>query len=276
MKGIPKLWLACCAALAAQLTADTGQARAQILLPEYIYYTFNEGSGSTTANLASPGVGANPATVNGHTLDDPGVFGSTALNGAGGTASNVNTGWATAFGTGAWTIAFWHSPVNSNTTTLSYIYGDSSAGSLRMFNHGVAGPTGMILRGGGMNDVNITGLSTTAPNHLAYVYDPTLGNINGYLNGVLATTIAQPALNINGTGLLVGGYQGNNGLRADYWMDEFQLYSRALSAANVVDAMNANFIPVPEPGSLGLAAVGVGFLVRFGRRRSGSAVAERK
>ncbi|MAG57475.1 MAG: hypothetical protein CMJ83_14380, partial [Planctomycetes bacterium] len=37
-------------------------------VPEIVYYRFNEGSGSSTVNLASPGAGSANAIVTGHQL----------------------------------------------------------------------------------------------------------------------------------------------------------------------------------------------------------------
>lgn len=71
---------------------------------------------------------------------------------------------------------------------------------------------------------------------------------------------AQPGNFSFGTNFSIGG-RGPvfaNGLQVGVWMDEFQLYSRALNASGVVDAMNADFIStnnVPEPGTLSLLAL---------------------
>ncbi len=257
-----------CFAALLVMTAAAGQTYAAIPLPEVLYYKFNEGSGSVTANDASPGAGSNPATVIGETLNATGVFGSTALAGVGGTG-RVSTGWATTL-TSDFTIAFWHSGVTAAANGIqNFVMGDNVASQLRVFNGSPGFETSMTFRASFISDATITGLSATNNNHIAYVYDATAGNIKGYLNGVLNTTQNEPTLNLNGTNLFVGGREFGTNMAAGRWMDEFQLYSRALSDADVVDAMNANFVGAPEPGGAALLAIaGIGALRRRGARNA--------
>lgn len=229
-------------------------AQAQLALPEHLYYRFNEGSGTSTANTASPGSGAANGTLVGSLgLGATGVQGG-ALAGATTSESYVDTGWATNLGTGNWTIAFWHSSLGSVSSTVHYLFGDGGAGVFRGFTGGVAGGQGLILRGP-LTDVLISNLSLTENNHVAFVYDSSAGNVKGYLNGVLNTTVNQGALNLNGTGFLVGNYQSSQqGLASGRWMDEFMVFGRALSASEVNDAMNMNV--VPEPATMSLLVLG--------------------
>ncbi len=247
----------------------------QIATPELLYYKFNEGSGSTTANDASSPVGTNPSSVTGLTLNGSGVFGSTALNASGGLSSTdyVNTGWATSL-SGSWTISFW--AYTTSAVSPFYYAGDDSANSLRIFTGGVAGSTGVSIRAGSIASTTITGATAGQYNHFAFVYDSTASTISGYLNGSLATSVNQSGpLSFSGSNFKVGGYSTSNSFRNQ--MDEFQLYSRALSGADVVDAMNANFIsasPVPEASGsvagIGLAMAGLYQLRR--RKAAGRAV----
>lgn len=249
-------------------------AQAAIMLPELMYYRFNEGVGATaTTDQASSPVGTTPLT--GLTIQGNGVAGSSALNGGTAAQRYGNTGWTSTLGSGNWTLAFWTGAA-VNTSDLSYFFGDSSG--FRGFTEGVAGPNGFIVRGGGLSDTLVSGLSTSTNNHIAFVYDSALDAVKGYLNGQLNVTTAQPGTFSFGGNFSIGGRGpafAGNGLRTGVWMDEFQLYSRALSSADVVDAMNANFIgpnAVPEPGTpalLGLAALG---LWATRRGRSGSRI----
>lgn len=246
--------------IAASLVLGLGalQASAGIVLPDLMYYKFNEGVGATsTTNQATSPAGTTTSPLTNLSLEQVGVGGTTALSGSATPFRFVNTGWTSTLGSGSWSIAFWTGP-NATNDGLSYFFGDSS--NFRGFTEGIAGDTGFILRGNGVTDTLITGMSTTANNHLAFVYDETLDSIQGYLNGVLNVTVAQPGNFSFGTNFSIGG-RGPVfpfGLDVGVWMDEFQLYSRALNASGVVDAMNANFIGtnnVPEPGTLSLLAL---------------------
>ena len=237
-----------------------------VIVPEVLYYSFNEGGGGVTANLAAPGQGSNPATVNGLTLDIAGADG-TALRGNGVSSSSnfVDTGWTTSLA-GDWTIAFWYSPVLGSSSSLGYVAGDDTASSFRIFNGGAAGSTGMIMRGG-LSDVLITGLSSVSNNHIAYVYDSGGGEVRGYLNGVLNTTVSQGVLTYSGSSSYkVGGYSSSSAVESGEWLDEFRLYSRALSVGEVGIVMS-DFTVVPEPSGALLAFGGLG-LVAFRRKRT--------
>jgi uncharacterized repeat protein (TIGR01451 family) len=216
-------------------------------VPELIYYKFDNAGGSTVFNYASAPVGTNPAPLmGGLTIGGTGEFGS-ALVGTGASANTdyVNTGWATNLGTSSWTISLWLNNVPSTTSTF-YMFGDVNAGGLRSFTGGVAGANGLILRGP-MTDVLITGAFTGQPAVVHFVYDSTVPEIRGYLNGTLQTTVAQSALNINGTGpFKVGGYSSSASLPAGALLDEFRLYNRALSAQEIVDTWNKS-LPLVRP-----------------------------
>lgn len=229
-------------------------ANAQILPPEHIYYKFNEGSGTTTANLASPGSGAGNGTFVGNlNMASNGIEGR-GLSGDGNSGSYISTGWDTNLGTGSWSVAFWISPIVT-TTNLTYFFGDATASGFRAFQNGVAGSNGLILRGP-VADTLITGLSNTQNNHIAFVYDATAGNIKGYLNGVLNVTQAQGAVNIVGTDFRVGSYGSNFGIQPTMWMDEFMVFGRALDEQGVIAARDLNVVPEPATMTvLGLAAL---------------------
>ncbi len=250
------------------LMVSGGCHAAPISLPELLYYKFDEGSGTTTANWANPGAGSDPATLVGLTFGATGSSGG-SLAGAGGSSSShyLNTGWDTSLGTGSWTIAFWMSSLGAAETTY-YYFGDVT-NSFRCFTGGVAETGNLILRGTGITDVPLVGLSSTANNHVAFVYDSVADVIRAYLNGELKSTISQGSVNLSGSLFKVGGYSSSNALRSGEWMDEFQVYSRALSTADVTSAMNADFISgVPEPSSLALVGAGCAVVVLRLRRRA--------
>ena len=211
-----------------------------LTVPEVLYYTFDETGGDSTENYAIPGRGFPwaPLVGTGQTIAGTGQWGN-ALNGTGTSSSTdyVNTGWTTDIGTSSWTISLWLKDI---TTTFGYLFGDNTAGSWRSFLNGAAGTNNIILRGGGMTDLIVTGV-VPGPNVVTFVYDSAAGQTRGYKNGVLVNTKTQTPLNINGTApFKVGGYSTSAGLLGK--MDEFRLYDKALSDAEVAAAWNHQFI----------------------------------
>jgi hypothetical protein len=208
--------------------------------PEVLYYTFDETGEDSTKNYAIPGRGFPwaPLVGTGQTIAGTGQWGN-ALNGTGTSSGTdyVNTGWATDIGTSSWTISLW---LNNITTTFGYLFGDNTASSWRSFLNGAAGTNNIILRGGGMTDLIVTGV-VPGPNVVTFVYDSAAGQTRGYKDGVLTATVTQTPLNINGTApFKVGGYSTSAGLLGN--LDEFRIWSKALSDAEVAAAWNHQFI----------------------------------
>jgi hypothetical protein len=207
-------------------------------VPELIYYKFNDAHGHTVLNEASSPVGTNPAPVLNQTIGGAGEFGSALIgSGANATTSNVNTGWATSLSSGGWTIAFWLTSFDNETSGFpSYLFGDVNASQFRCFLNGAAYQGNILLRGGGLNDVLVTGVYAAQPAVVHFVYDPSVPEIRAYLNGVLNNTVAQPSVTVTGTGLKVGGFDGStdSGLPNGALFDEFRVYSRALPVQEIV------------------------------------------
>ncbi|MFK7926363.1 MAG: LamG-like jellyroll fold domain-containing protein, partial [Bacteroidia bacterium] len=220
-------------------------------LPEMMYYKF-DGTGTAVNNIASTPVGTNPATIiGGQTQGPTGQFGN-ALIGTGGTstADYVDTGWPTSL-SGDWTISYWVSNI-APSTTLYYIFGDPGAGNFRCFTNGVAGANNWMLRGTGVTDVLVSGGATVAPHVIHFVYDNTVPEIRAYLDGVLVNTVAQTAINLTGAGPFKVGASTGTGLASGGLMDEFRMYSRALSAAEVSATWNQSLPLVVGPKDLAL------------------------
>jgi hypothetical protein len=207
--------------------------------PELLYYKF-DGVGTSVPNQAlTPPPGTATATImGGLTQGSTGQTGG-ALVGSGisSTTDYLNTGYAPNRGGGSWTISFWSAGFGS-TAALYYIFGDANTASFRCFTNGVAGAGNWILRGAGLTDIYINGGAQSTPTLNTYVYDATLNNVKGYLNGVLVSTVAQTAPNLTGAGpLKVMGYSANIGAPLGGKLDEFRLYNRALNAAEVLQLM---------------------------------------
>lgn len=232
------------------LFALSSTMNAQLLTPEVLYYDFN-GSGTTVPNLASaPPIGTTTATLMGGLTQGGNAICSGTVIGTGvsSTTDYVNTGWATNLSsTSSWSISFRTENITPS-STLFYIFGDAGANGFRCFTNGVAGPNNWILRGTGMTDVTIAGGATVAPHMCTYVYDAALAQIRGYLDGVLVTTVAQGAFSFVSAGpFKVIGYGSNVGAPSGGHLDEYRLYSRALTQPEITQLYN----PYVPSGFLG-------------------------
>jgi hypothetical protein len=214
-------------------------------IPELLYYKFDI-AGTSVQNHALTPVGANPASITGTGLSigSTGLSG-TALVGTGVTSTGgvINTGWSTNL-SGSFTIAWWTSNITPS-STLWYIWGDAGATSLRCFTNGAAGANNWMCRGGGLPDLTITGGATTASNMMHAVYDATTQQYRGYLNGTLISTVSvTTTIAMAGTGFQIGGYSSNSNLNGK--MDEFRIYNRALTQAEITATWNQSLNSVTD------------------------------
>ncbi len=201
--------------------------------PEILHYKF-DGTGTTVTNYATnPPAGTATGTILGTGLTQGGTgVCDGALNGTGTGSTNdyVNTNWATNLTGTSWTIAFWTNNITPS-GNLWYIFGDVNANGFRCFTNGVAGANNWILRGP-VSDISIPGGATPAPNFNVFVYDAVAGQTRAYLNGNLVSTVTQGPPTISSAGpFKVGAYSSNLNLNGQ--MDEFRLYSRALTAMEI-------------------------------------------
>ncbi len=230
-------------------------------VPERMYYKF-DGTGASVPNLASAPVGTNPAPIQGAmTQGGVGQFGG-GLRGSGLASSTdrLNTGWVTNL-SGSWTISLYLNNIQPS-TTLFYFFGDSTASAFRCFTNGVAGANNLMLRGTGIADVVVANAAVATATVTQFVYDASVPEIRAYRNGVLVNTVAQSPITLSGTGpFLVGGFSTNTGIPSGGVLDEFRLYSRALSPAEISATWNASLplsslapeIVVEEPAGAGLS-----------------------
>jgi large repetitive protein len=223
-------------------------------VPEYMYFKFDAAGNQT--NYASSPVGTNPAVLNGLTIGNTGQFGTALIgNGLASGTNNLNTGWATNLPSTGWTISFWLNNFPATASTTYYYFGDASAGSFRCFTGGVAGNGNLWLRGTGFTDVPINAIPST-PTVIHLVYTGTAVRV--YFNGVFSSSVAQGAVAFTGTGpFLVGGYSTSNSFNAGTLMDEFRLYNRALTDAEVLATWNQSLPLSAAPICVTAAATGV-------------------
>jgi hypothetical protein len=218
-------------------------------VPEVLYYRFAGNTTGHTPNYAIPGLGSNPVTVTGNTFTSGGQF-DTCMTGIGGngTSAYLNTGWATNFGTGHWTISLWiKSLAEVSSGYALYLFGDPTAGNFRCFYGGAAGPNNLLLRQDGIADILITDVMP-GPTVVHFVYDG--ANIIVYKNGALDNTYYRPGLHISGSGpFKVGGYSNlQYSLNSGGKIDEFRVYNRALDAQEISITWN---VELPIYGNLG-------------------------
>ncbi|NQV01086.1 MAG: LamG domain-containing protein, partial [Bacteroidia bacterium] len=215
-------------------------------VPEFIYYKFDD-TGSAVTNDASEPVGNNPAPVLGVlSMGGTGQFG-TALQSTGGTSSAnyVNSGWPVNLTNPAgFTISLWVNNMPSS-TSLYYIFGDNTATSFRSFIGGVAGAGNIIIRGGGLTDLIVSGIGG-GPHVVHFVWNGT--QILGYRDGVLVNSVNDSFIDVTGTSgpFKVGGYSTSTGMPAGSMIDEFRMYDRALDAAEIAATWDQE-LPVSAP-----------------------------
>lgn len=218
---------------------------AQSQTPELLYYKF-EGTASNIPNLAtSPPTGTQIGEIVGNlTLGSNTACLGNGLVGSGSTGGSnyFNTKWNLAL-SGSWTIHLKFNNYTSNVTTVYYLLGDAITGgnSFRMFTNGAPGTGGVRLTANGMSNVDVPGVFSTTSSlvDLIFVYDSSLQNIKAYVNGVLKTTAAQSApLVFNGALFKLGTYATNTGMKAGMTMDEFGLFNRAITDAEIASLNN--------------------------------------
>jgi hypothetical protein len=205
--------------------------------PDYLYYKFENNPNATTVqNCAIPGVGTATAPLGPGTPFASGGQFDTCISGSFLTTGGVTTGYNFSPGTSSWTISMWITIPTTNTGSACYLFGDLG-NSFRCFHNGIALPNNLVLRGTGVTDVTVTGIGPS-PTVVTFVYDSAAGNIKAYKNGVLAATVNQTLNITGGTGFKVGG----NGTSTSFVgkMDEFRLYHKALTAAEVLDVWDDN------------------------------------
>lgn len=211
---------------AAAVTGNSGN------IPELMYYRFDV-PGTTVPNEASSPVGTNPAPVTGLTIGGTGQFGTGLQGNAGATASNrVNPEW-TGTHTGSWTISFWMNVPTPPTTR--YMFGNTTGnGTFRCFIGGAA--NGIRLTGGVPSvTLDMPSWNATGAKVITYVYDQSAGTVSGYINGIFQASVTPGAsYPLVGTNFVVG----SQGTSIDGTMDEFRMYNRALTAAEVASFWN--------------------------------------
>lgn len=213
--------------------------------PDILQYQFNEPRGNKTANTATSSLGSALGTMNNTTWQgDPNrnVF-SANEPGFGclryGSAGWVNTGAVTSF-SGSLTIGFWmRKNAAAVATPFGYAFGN---GTFRSFVGGAAG-TGITFRGSAIGNVDSGFTVNGTPGvwqHVAVVIDNSTGIARWWNNGVPSATsvsfapgtFAYTSTTILAVGAISTG--GTSTLATGYDMDDFRMYGRALTGAELL------------------------------------------
>lgn len=210
--------------------------------PQITYLQMNEGTGTTTADGAIPGLSSVPTLGPAASWNSTNPrLGASCLSFSGGTAAGLQMGVPMNFGVGtSWTIEMWlfdtTTPAN---TVLRYACGDSGTSQFRIFAGGVAGTGNIILRGVGITDTFANGaVIANTWVHVAFVYDATVNTITPYVNGVAGGPVAQAApLSLGGSTAVYGvGFFGTAGTYSGS-IDEFRVWNVARTGAEILGNM---------------------------------------
>jgi PKD repeat protein len=206
-------------------------------------YQFNEPRGTTVYNAASTTLAPLAATVNqaawqadagrtGWQANEPGL-GALAANAT--TGAGVDTGLDTNFA--SVTVMWWQRMQTAPATTLAYNFGGQTT-AMRCFTGGVAG-TGLWYRGTAIGDIKTIGSVQAAPGvwqHVALSIDDLTGTADWYIDGLLdSTTPFTPGTHVMSNTAFKVGYHTSltSGMGRYYDVDDFRMYGRALSAAEI-------------------------------------------
>ncbi len=233
--------------------------------PEIAQFQFNEVRGQAVANTASTSI--LPATAVVSTANwqgDPGRVrfkgneaGAGMLAGTNGLQNtNLVNCQAPVTITGSMTIAWWQRP-SAPVSLATYPWGGTGTAGVRIFTGGVAG-TAILYRGSTVGDV----LATTNVQsnfgvwrHVALVIDDAAGTGTWYFDGVPEAPRTLAAAHSAVITEMHIGYHTSTGAAFPAFadMDDFRLYSRALSVAEIIGMIQAEN---PTTGPFGAGCAG--------------------
>jgi hypothetical protein len=223
------------------------------------YWAFDEGSGTTAQDSSTKNNDAALISAGWGT----GMFGGgLSLDGTG--CARITTFADLPINGSARTVLAWVKPTTAPGYPWEGIFTYGGWGYASMFSLERRENGGAYLMGHSLDVSGSPGtLATGQWTHVAATYDGTTVRlwINGVLDswGNLALTTPNSVVQIGHTTPNDGWHAGFRGV-----LDEVALYGRALSQAEIQEAMAA---PIPEPGSATLLLAAIGSLF-FPRRRS--------
>ncbi len=236
-------------------------ASAQTLINQW---NFNETSGTTAANSVGGGASATltgNATFNGS--------GGVTLNGTGGTFVNLGSGLLN--GPTSLTFEAWFSDTGVNNTHLfSFDNGDGtgSGGTYLRYNVGDTGNGHNgndfleSIVGWGGHTIEGTSLANNTLLHVAVVYDPSASYEALYVNGSLISSYSGSLSPVSNYAASIGSlgrspWAGYGDPYLNGTIDQFSIYSGALSGPQILADYQAGPVSVPEPSALALGMAGL-------------------
>src|SRR5205809_7484632 len=220
-------------------------------------YSFNEGSGTTVADVSGNN---NTGTLSGATWTTAGRYGNALVfNGTNASVTVPNAaslGLAPGMTLEAWvyptaTPTGWRAVIDKNVDGY-YLMASSDQG-----NRPAVGGT---WTAGNQNTFGPSGLPANAWTHLAATFDG--ATVRLYMNGVQVASRAQTTLLTTSTGTLQIGANSYAGENFAGRIDEVRIYNRALTTAEIQTDMNTAVAPAPSdtqaptaPGNLTATAV---------------------
>ena len=214
------------------------------------YWPFEEPSGTATYDQSAA---ANQATLTTQTFTTGKIGGGLLLTGTAASATVVNS-TAYDFQSSDFTVEYWHKP--SSGATAQDIMGKWEAG---VGGFAVTYANGVPLMF--LNNINVyrycTATTVGVWSHIAFVKSGT--SLNCYVNGVLANGAASgtPPANIGSTTQPFKFGVSRYGTAVADPIDEVKLYTRALTANELVVAYNAGMAGTMGGVSLGTILPGV-------------------
>lgn len=216
-------------------------------VPDALYYVFDATPLNGVPNLAEPGVGSDPATLQGQTIGvAPGQFAG-ALEGIGGSSQTkgVEAGWKPQLGTGDFTVSFWLDR-NGATQNSAGLFGEPTSIECVLLGPDVSLRLGPVPQ-------EVIRLQNVIPASggkvITFVRDETAGEVRGYVDGVLVQTQSVAPIVVHALGGMKVGAVGTwPALRPGMRMDEFRLYRRALASTEIASTFD---VPLPHTVSSG-------------------------
>src|SRR5205809_311342 len=204
-------------------------------------YSFNEGSGTTVADVSGNN---NTGTLSGATWTTAGRYGNALVfNGTNASVTVPNAaslGLAPGMTLEAWVYATavptgWRAVIDKNVDQY-YLMASSDQG-----NRPAVGGT---WTAGNQNTFGASGLPANAWTHLAATFDG--ATVRLYMNGVQVASRAQATPLTTSTGTLQIGANGYAGENFAGRIDEVRIYNRALTTAEIQTDMNTAVASAPS------------------------------